>query len=178
MKKETEAAHQDTEALLLPKLTCIQSVAGYAAVLRMFYGYFHPLEEKIQAFVTPALLPDIRQRRTSFFILEDLKAMRIEAGAVPVCQALPAVNNLPQAFGAMYVLEGSTLGGKMIAKMLSKNVAVPAEALRFFSGYKDQTGAMWTAFVAALNQQRDIPAVVSSAAETFSFLSRWMQQTL
>lgn len=172
--------HEAVEAVLLPRLTSIQSSRDYAAILAMFYGYFQPLESSIQHYITPTRLPDIRERRTAGAVLHDLAAIGHDDEPLPLCESLPVIENTAQAFGALYVLEGSTLGGKMIAKMLLKNAAlnITPGALSFFSGYKEETGSKWKAFLEALNKQEEPAQVVQAANETFYHLKGWMQQQL
>ena len=178
VKNETASLHQEVENILLPKLQAVRTTEDYAIILRMFYGFFHPLEEKIQQFISTDLLPDIRERRTSSLIRNDLSALGIQV-ELPVCNSLPQINDSSSAFGALYVLEGSTLGGKMIARMLAKKdgSAIPAGALHFFGGYQEQTGKMWTSFLAVLNQQTTTEDIVHSANQTFMHLKSWMQQS-
>jgi heme oxygenase len=50
------------------------------------------------------------------------------------------------------VLEGSTLGGRIILRRLEGlDVGIPAKATAFFSGHGARTGAMWRSFVDALD---------------------------
>ena len=179
VKKETAFLHQEVEQLLLPKLNAIKSPEDYAAILQTFYAFFHPVEEAIQAQISPAILPDMAKRRTALLIVDDLAFLEMSIGPLP-CKALPQITDSAQAFGAMYVLEGSTLGGRMISKMLSKNPALslPPVALNFFNGYKEETGKMWTAFVDVLNKQKDTDTIVHSANQTFYYLKNWMQETV
>ena len=179
VKKETAFLHQEVEQILLPKLQAIRSFEDYALILRMFYGFYQLLEEKIQSFIPTNLLPDISQRRTSSLIVKDITCLGLTP-SFTYCNAIPQIHSTAEAFGAMYVLEGSTLGGKMIAKMLAKSdePAIPPEALHFFSGYQNLTGKMWTTFVDALNQQTETEVIVRTANETFYQLKNWMNQSL
>lgn len=179
VKKETAFLHQEVEELLLPKLNAIQSSEDYAAILQMFYGFFHPVEEAIQAYISAAIIPDIAKRRTALLVVDDLAYLEKSINLLQ-CKALPQITDTAQAFGAMYVLEGSTLGGRMISKMLAKNPALslPPVALNFFGGYKEETGSMWTAFIEVLNRQKDADTIVHSANQTFYYLKNWMQETL
>lgn len=180
VKEATQLLHTEVENLLMPKLTSISSTADYAAVLRVFYGYFFPLEQRLQQYLTPEKLPDMASRRKAGAILHDLNAIGYTDESLPVCRQLPRITSVAEAFGALYVMEGSTLGGKMIARMLRKNeaLAIADEALTFFSGYGDETGSRWKSFLAALNGQENREEMVAAANETFYYLKRWMQQTL
>ena len=179
IKQATQSAHEAVERLLLPKLTGISSLYDYGSILKMFYGFFHPLEEGIQRIITAGDLPDIKSRRTAYFLKEDLAAIGSASDTIPVCDSLPKITNKAEAFGAMYVMEGSSLGGRMIAKMLGKNevVSIPSNALNFFSGYKEATGERWTLFLAALNSQQDVETVTEAANETFLHLKNWMTKS-
>lgn len=178
VKNVTQKEHEEVEAILLPALTSIRTTEDYATILKMFYGYFYPIETSIENFLPLDLLPDLAERRKASTLLEDLHRLGQATDILPICKKLPSISNPAQAFGALYVLEGSTLGGKQIAKMLAKNPAVPEGTTRFFSGYGEQTGSRWKSFVQVFNQQSDGEAVIASANETFYLLKGWMQHAL
>lgn len=179
IKETTRTLHQDVEQLLLPQLRAIKNPGDYGSILKMFYGYFQPLENVIHQHITTAELPDIAQRRKAAALLHDLNEIGNGETALQPCTDLPRLQNTAQAFGALYVMEGSTLGGKMIAKLLQKNSALSTceNALRFFSGYGDDTGNKWKTFLEVLNRQGDTGDVVHGANETFFYLKRWMQHS-
>ena len=178
IKDSTQQLHKDVEDLLLPKLAAIENKNDYAAILRMFYGYFSPLENLLQQFVTPALLPDVAERRKADALLHDLRSLKSEGADLTLCEALPLIENEAQAMGALYVLEGSTLGGKTIAKMLRQNkaLALTDNELTFFMGYKEETGSKWKAFLQVLNQQQDADQTIVAANQTFYHMKNWMQR--
>lgn len=180
VKESTQPLHSETERLLFPKLSSIQSADDYAVILKMFYGYYLPLEEKIQQHITASLLADVHERRNAGAALHDLKSIGKFETNLPLCSHLPSIKNAAQAFGALYVLEGSTLGGKMIAKMLLKNTSFPLteNSVTFFAGYKEETGNKWKTFLEAFNRQDNVDEMVQSATDTFFYLKRWIQQTL
>ncbi|WP_121354685.1 biliverdin-producing heme oxygenase [Flavisolibacter nicotianae] len=177
IKETTRTLHEEVEQLLLPQLTTIKNPGDYGSILKMFYGYFQPLENLIHQYITKEELPDIADRRKAAAIRNDLNAIGDSEIAWQSCTHLPRLQNTAQAFGALYVLEGSTLGGKMIAKMLLKNAAFSTceNALTFFSGYGEDTGNKWKTFLDVLNRQENAGDVVHGANETFLYLKRWMQ---
>lgn len=180
IKEATQALHTEVENFLLPKLQSIESPANYAAILRMFYGYFSPLEGLVQQYVTPEQLPDIRERRKATAILQDLAAIGQSEKGIAICRQLPEIKTVSQAFGALYVLEGSTLGGKMIAKMLLKNkvLFLDEKSTTFFAGYKEETGIKWKSFLAVFDRQDNQNEIVKTANNTFYCLKSWMQHSL
>lgn len=182
LKTETAQHHAETENYLVPHLKQIQTTADYAAILRMFYGFFKPLEEQIAGVISTDFLPDISSRKKAHLAEQDLQRLADQAGEeLSIAKSLPSINNLRQAFGALYVLEGSTLGGRYIAKMLAKNQAnLPAAAMSFFEGYGEATGPMWLAFQQKLNEftPEETPEIIAAANETFIKMKAWMQTQL
>ncbi len=180
VKDSTSALHAGVESLLVPKLQALRSHDGYAAILQMFYGFFSPIEGLIRQQLTGADLPDLDSRRKALVILHDLQALKFSIRGLAVCTQLPPINSRAAAFGAMYVLEGSTLGGKQISKMLLCNeaLALPENAVGFFAGYRQFTGEKWKSFLSAFNELEDTATLATSANATFLALKRWMQQTL
>ncbi|RYY93360.1 MAG: hypothetical protein EOO11_19855, partial [Chitinophagaceae bacterium] len=80
----------------------------------------------------------------------------------------------------LYVLEGSTLGGRFIVKMIAAALpGLPEGALRFFRGYGAETGPMWLTFQAALGtwaERRQPAPIVDAANLTFETFDAWIQQ--
>ena len=183
LKEQTAAAHQQLEQRLQPYLMDAPTQQHYIHVLQSFYGFFAPLQEAIASFVTEAVLPDVQERRSAAWIKKDLDYLQQSTGAVAAPHELPLINNTPAAMGALYVLEGSTLGGRMITKHLMRQLPqLPAAALQFFSGYGEHTGSKWKTFMEALNQlpynESDYSTVIQTANTTFLKMDLWIQKTL
>ena len=178
LKEKTLDAHQQSENFLLPYLNNIRSFDDYAAILKMFYGFFHPVEQLIKNQVPIEVLPDIAERRNSRLILNDLKSIG-HNNLTLLSHEQPLIDSLPRALGVLYVLEGSTLGGRMIAKMMMKHPLFSEDNLNFFNGYKEETGKKWTDFQAVINKfDEEAPIMIDAANETFNLFTKWMQQTL
>jgi heme oxygenase (biliverdin-IX-beta and delta-forming) len=97
-------------------------------------------------------LPDIRRRRKASFLLDDLACLGFSTDQLPLSNFLPMIESEPEAWGALYVLEGSTPGGRGITKMLLKQCpTLTLHDIKFFNGYSDETGPMWVRFQKALN---------------------------
>jgi len=184
LKLQTSHEHQQLEALMLPCLNSITQKSQYVQLLHTFYGYFKPVEEAVAPFMTKEVLPDWPLRRKAQTILQDLAALEQKEPPICLSNRLPHIQTLPQALGALYVLEGSTLGGRGITKMLLKNteVGLAPQQVQFFAGYGSQTGAMWTTFVNVLNSFQwsaaETAEMVEAANQTFYFFKTWIQETL
>ncbi len=78
-----------------------------------------------------------------------------------------------EALGAMYVIEGSTLGGNVIAKQLSKTEGFEETSFYFFGCYQENTGLMWKNFKEFLDSQikeESYNKVLSGAKKMYEFL--------
>lgn len=60
--------------------------------------------------------------------------------------------NKYEALGALYVIEGSTLGGNVMAKQLSKTEGFAEQSFHYFGCYGAKTGIMWKSFKDILDQ--------------------------
>jgi len=68
--------------------------------------------------------------------------------------SFPLPASCAEALGMLYVLEGSTLGGRMILRTLAaRGVADPD--LGFLDPYGTQTGARWHSFLSVLSRETD-----------------------
>lgn len=87
--------------------------------------------------------------------------------------------SLDEAWGHVYVIEGSTLGGRMIAKKLSQTLGIDVDTgLSFHQTYGDGSGFMWRQFKQAtvLGEDEgwlDSDAVVASARTAFASMAEW-----
>lgn len=169
IKEATKVAHQQLEKTVVLRLKNIRSAADYADFLKHFYAYFHAVERAIAPFITPDVLADYPQRRNSSYLKRDIEDLGGETTELPAAFA-PAVGNAAEAMGALYVLEGSIMGGPHIVQMLRRYGM--ETGFSFFSGYGEDTGRMWGVFTTALNSVAASPeqrqAAVAAANKTFS----------
>ncbi|MEJ2884528.1 biliverdin-producing heme oxygenase [Pedobacter sp. GR22-6] len=169
IKEATKAAHQDLEKKVVLKLKAVRSHLDYADVLKHFYVYFNAVEQAIAPYITTELLPDHAERRNSSYLKKDIEELGADTSDLPEAIA-PEISNTLQALGAMYVMEGSIMGGPIIVQMLAKYGV--DKGVSFFSGYGEATGQMWGKFVAVMNataqNEADEAIAIAAANETFS----------
>ena len=181
LKQGTKQNHQQLEKLVVAHLRPISSPEEYIKVLQMFSGYFGALEDKIKKYISNSQLPDYAGRRKTESIANDIKIM---GGTVPAKakeNELPEIKNYLQAFGALYVIEGSTLGGKIISQMVAKQLNLTdSNALSFFSGYGNETDRMWASFKEVLDSNFQNPEeekiITDTANETFLKFKQWIEK--
>lgn len=181
LKEETRTAHEQLEALTLPLIEAAVDEVQYARLLRIFYGFFQPLEQRIHALVDDRLVPDIGERRQSTALLDDLRTIREEDQDLRQAPPMPFISTVAAAMGALYVLEGSTLGGRVISRMLTRQLdRQPEDGITFFNGYGKDTGEKWTTFTSSLNDYanrhpEETNTIVAAANETFTAFRHWIE---
>jgi heme oxygenase (biliverdin-IX-beta and delta-forming) len=187
LKEETREHHVRAERavrLLEPGL----SPALYRRHLEALYGLYAPLEAQLAAELAhapaaPALELPRRWKRS--FLERDLLALGHDPASLarlPRAPPLP-LPGLPEALGAMYVLEGATLGGQVLLRHLTRHFAGhPVGDFTFFRAYEEAMGPMWRAFgealVAATPDAPFADRVVHGARATFEHFERWMEGAL
>lgn len=167
IKEVTKAAHQEVEKKVVLRIKSIRSEADYADLLKHFYAYFNAVEQAVAPYITPAVLPDLAERRNSSYIKADIEALGESVTGLPLAIA-PEIGSIAQALGALYVLEGSIMGGPYIVQMLQKGGLT--RGFSFFNGYGENSGQKWAAFTQVLNtiDQNEEEQALNSADETFT----------
>ncbi len=184
LKAQTSENHQRLEQNQLLSVISGSAISlnKYLRILHIFYSYFQPVESKINSFgVIQRYLPDYNSRRKARAIRADIDYLGVQIlqEPLPWCDNLPAMDAPAQAMGCLYVLEGSTLGGRFIAKNLNKHLGLEAATgASFFNGYGTETGTKWKLFQQALvdfsNEFKQEQQIISAANETFEKLNSWV----
>lgn len=180
LRRATRTAHDRLEARL-PIGRSDPSMASYRAIVAAFHGFYEPLETRLGN-VAPLLAPlPWEPRRKMHLLRADLLALGATAEGVdglPRCERLPTVSDAPDALGCLYVVEGATLGGRVISRRLQPLGISPESGGRFFHGYGERTGPMWAEFVdrlhAGAGDRREEDRTVEAAVAVFEALETWL----
>ena len=153
----------------------------YVALLDGFYGYVAPWEDLAARSVPTHLRSFFEGRRKAALLEADLTFLTgnpARAQSAPKANRLPPMNTIGGVFGSMYVMEGSTLGGRIIAPHVAKLFNLETGVGNaYFDGYGPHTGSMWNAFreTASAEVPRDqYDAAVEAAVATFDGLHDWL----
>ena len=184
LKEETQRLHSQLESRLNLEHR-LHSADAYCQLLGAFFGFYKPLEESLMRLQDQSFLGlDISERRKVGWLQQDLKQLGVAADLLPCCDDLPSVVSTADCLGCLYVVEGATLGGQIIKRMLREHLSItPKSGGAFFASYGDRVGQMWLQFGKAVSDYAAIhptsqDAIVASAQETFEKLDRWFAQTL
>ncbi len=168
LREATQAQHDSVERSL-PLTDLGLDLDRYQRLLRAFYHVVHSWESWARMRVPLRLANLVNRLQRAPLLLRDLQffglspAPDFETSTLFSIELLLAgrEKDAPEyeaAFlGAMYVMEGSTLGGQYIARHVEHVLALtPGQGDAYFRGYGEQTGSMWNAF-------RDVLGTVSDA---------------
>lgn len=182
IKKQTAENHaaMENSSVMKPVMNRELNLESYKKILIKFYGFFQPLEDSINRFSDiHNYLPDLETRRKSSAIKEDLYRLGYKS-EIDICKDLPEITTLSQALGCLYVMEGSTLGGRMISRIITESLLLDKDSGgSFFSGYGEETGKKWKLFCAALTEYsaaaKDDNTIINAANETFIKFKSWAE---
>ena len=180
LRLTTRADHDRIEHLL--RLTEPMPLERYAAILAGFDAFLRAWEPRIHAALPERLQPWFRPRRRGGFASADVEWLRAVAGLTPPKPAAHAAATLPltdlaEVLGSLYVIEGSALGGRVIAPQLKRTLGLDqGRGASYFHGFGGEAAAMWSNFrvLAALEigeSSRDTVRACQSAKRTFAALT-------
>ena len=123
------------------------SLSRYQAVLRTFYGYYLPVEAAVAELMQDGLERGLAFEPQAALLARDLAALGLDAGAVvalPRCGELPRLAAREDVAGCLYVLEGASLGGQVIAREVCQRLGLtPGAGASFFAGRGASTAERW-----------------------------------
>ena len=165
LRAETRAAHDAIEAAFGLD-SWLASPAAYAALLGRMHAFHAAIEPAAAQHLagTPLAVGTGRAPR----LAADLAALG-QADSAPVLADIALPRDRAEAIGAVYVLEGSALGGLLIAKQVADRLGIGAEdGASFFAGEGRDTMRHWRAM------QAGIDALASPAGDdrTVAFANR------
>ena len=178
LRDETRQQHTQLEAdNPLPR-----TEAEYVRQLETFFGFVEPWEHAVSQ-ALPADDPIRAGREKTSWLVNDLEFFGINGGQraqLPRVSKLPSLSSRAEILGAAYVLEGSTLGGQIIARHLEETLGLrDGRGYRYFRSYGSDLGTQWKAFRAELlraSSATNDPIIVHAARGTFEILHRWFCQ--
>ena len=155
----------------------------YRLLLARLWG-FHKAFEVVLDEAARRLSLDLNMadRARAPMLEEDLMTLGLDAREIaqlPRCDHIFRPFDEAAFMGALYVVEGSTLGGIQIARALSSLFGgSEGEGRKFFLGYGARHSIMWRCFLAQLDafagDEAREAAAVEGAVKTFADFEIWM----
>ena len=173
MRAATAQRHRSLEERL-PFSSPALDDALYRRLIQAYYGFYAPLEQRLDA----AGVLEFERRKVPA-LLKDLQALGIEHEKLGRCADLPDVDDPWQLLGIMYVIEGATLGGQVLRRIVGERLGIDADnGGAFLDVYGRATGVLWKGFLKRLpsaETPEQCARVVESAQSTFVCFERWLE---
>jgi heme oxygenase len=184
LKEETRAQHEGLETVV-DVMNKMFTLEDYKTLLGKFYRFYAAVEPKLPIGELKEAGFDYEPRLKLPSLEADLKYLGVleEVKATGDFEQCPDTSSVSKAFGSMYVIEGSTLGGQVITRHLKEHLDLTPEAGgAFFNSYGPMVGPMWKEFGAAITAYSEANSgedetIVQSARDTFdSFNAAFTEQ--
>jgi heme oxygenase len=181
LRAATWASHQRLEKRLDIKAR-FSDLRAYRSHLQQMWGFCAGLEQNLGPDCFDQALADYESRRKLPLLSQDLMALGVaveEFASLARCHRLPFCADPAAAFGCAYVLEGATLGGRMLLPLAQERLGVtPERGATFLASYGERVTPMWREFGAALDAWCASPPrqarAAAAAVATFDALDEWL----
>ena len=173
IREKTRGLHDRVEASF--DLTqMLSSRVAYRSLLQAYLGIYRPFElEGQQRF------PHLVNPHKTSLIVRDLEVLGMtdqEIRQIPECSSLPDLMEPDRLFGALYVINGSSLGGQIICRQVESCLGIDKHTgASFFHGDGERTGSVWRAFLYDLQQLvLSADQAAEGACEMFALFETWL----
>lgn len=159
----------------------------YRAFLESMFGFYQPFEDALASFPWQRAGMDFDRRRKTHLLIDDLRRLGHDDASLASlrrCHDLPCPADLLEALGCLYVVEGATLGGRILVRNVQRALGLThVSGCAFLTSYGNAVDCMWRSFGEALVRVvQDTaepgpmapPGMVTAARDTFARLERWL----
>lgn len=171
LRAATAQAHERLDACA--RRVNLADRQSYGRFLRAQSGPITALETALREFGIARLLPDWPLRSRVSALLYDLEYLNLRADWCPEVQ----LDSVAQAFGTLYVLEGSRLGARVLLQQILAAAPDLKPATRFLSHGSDQR--LWSTFLQILEAKvgtGDLDECVQGAKTAFGLFDASFMQ--
>ena len=178
LRRETRREHEAVEELM-PLMRPDLDRDLYTAVLGRLCGFVEAWERTLCVGIPQRLTCFATERNRAPLLKRDLAHL---GGTLTdsLHPDLPFFGNLAELLGAMYVMEGSRLGGQLIARHVDAVLGMSGgEASRFFWGFGDDTGLKWREFLRIIEleiSEQETGSAILGAKKMFAAFGAWMSR--
>ncbi|NML48156.1 biliverdin-producing heme oxygenase [Ramlibacter sp. G-1-2-2] len=176
LRAATRERHQRVDRLM--DLRRLRERAHYGRVLQVLDAFLGPWEEAVAAALPAAWHPWLWERSRRTFLQGDLQQLGLRP--LPPAQLALQLPNAAAAWGSVYVLEGSALGGQVITRALAQTGLQAASS--YFHGWGADTQGMWQEFrdhlQAEVTESAWVEAACDAACQTFDNLASLLENHL
>jgi len=154
LKEKTAVYHKEIEDKLESNKLFNSTFTdkNYYKMLQVNHIFLKSYEDSIKEFLNEKDLENLALTKLNklSLIQQDINELGLEELNVPKQFEL---QNRAEAIGALYVIEGSMLGGNVIAKTLKKYPFLENKSFIYFGHYGENLGQIWKTFIGYINQE-------------------------
>lgn len=183
LSQATRSWHPDADEPWLDLLRPDVRRGDYIAQLTHMYGFEAALESACRYTPRLAQVLDVRHLTRAGLIAQDLLALRMtpsDLAAVPQCFSITPFQDVPEAFGWLYVVERSTQHYDTVRRHLQRVMPEVSSACAYLSIF-ERTPDHWQHFGHTLDLLATRPQVaaqiVEAATAGFAVLQSWFRKS-
>jgi heme oxygenase len=177
LRRETLPDHHAVERSV-PLMDEELDADTYLSYLLKLHGIIAAWEESAAPNAPSWIQPLLAARRRGQLLMLDLAWFGADASG-EARPALPEMSDAASLLGAMYVIEGSTLGGQLIGRHVERVLGLTAgQGNAYVRGHNERTGQLWKEFCDALRTKvpdRETDTVIAAAKTMFGVFGSWMR---
>lgn len=187
LKESTKDLHKalDRESTMSRVMASDFSANEYSFLLEKMFSVYSFVEPQLLC-AEKRLARIVDWQPKSNLIILDLSQLQTDFVSSEKSHGTTAdlhIRSVAELAGCLYVLEGATLGGQMIAKRLRLTLGLKVEtALQFFDAYGDNTVTRWRNTCSSIEKnllnERDLAEATDKAREIFRIFIAAMQQPI
>lgn len=181
LKQATRADHDQLEQLMYVNdiMSGNLSLAQYRQILTTNYIVHKNLEHFLFSSLSYEIAQqlDLPHREKLASLQKDMDELKLSQTESEIEEISFNINDA-ELMGAMYVLEGATLGGSVIIKRMKTNPNFNGLSLNYYQVYGEQLIPMWKKFCEVLNQQSEsgYDDAANGAKKMFDYIAAVQQQ--
>ena len=148
------------------------STEDYSKLIYCNYLFIKAFEEDVFNRVSPEISEavNLQSRRKMPSLEKEIQQLKINEEER---KSEISIENPWEALGILYVMEGSTLGGNVIAKQFSKTPGFTDFKFYYFGVYGEETGSKWKIFketIDAKTPEEHHPKVLAGTIKAYQYL--------
>lgn len=175
LRAATAGLHAQLEARVDVERTFVSRDA-YRALITSLHGLHCPLEPRLRAALQTGVPELARLPERAALLAVDLVALGSDPAQAPVMDTLPDLTTPPAAAGVAYVVEGSALGGAVLARLARTRLGITAETGAAFFTPRPGLAGRWrstTAALEAVGQREGAAGIIAGAMGALVLIDQW-----
>jgi heme oxygenase len=177
LRDETAALHARVEGFMDPDER-FATRSSYIDLLHLLQPFYLKCETVLESLPWQEIGFNFESRRKEPLLVADLSAFGESVDGEKPDSHCPICIDLASGFGTLYVLEGATLGGRILCKSLKSKLDIDADnGGSFYNGYGNLTQQRWKEFGIAAEAYctgypQRVDSALAAATATFTAFGR------